>query len=308
MHGDDMDELLRSFAQEVGSVDPVAVAGGRTRWSSGGELAPGTREVRAPEGIVDYVPEEMVVRVRAGTAVSDLHDALREKGQWSALPERGGTVGGALAVGENDFRRRARGDVRSATLQVRYVSAEGAIVSGGGPTVKNVSGFDLPRLLTGSLGTLGCIGEVILRTNPIPPRIEWLRSHDADPFTIDRDLLDPGAILWDGTTTTVMLHGHGPAVDADIGRLASYGTFSVCDSPEAPTGHRWSVTPALLRDVDSFDTGSFVAEVGVGVIHAQRPQPSEPLTPGVSAVHDRMKAEFDPTGRLNPGRVVGARP
>lgn len=301
------DPVLDEFAEVVGSSAPIAVSGGRTRWNLGGPLTAGTTTISAPTGIVDYIPEEMIVTVRAGTPVSELHGELAERGQWTALPERGGTVGGAVAVGQNHHERPVRGDVRSAVLQVRYVSAEGRLITGGGPTVKNVSGFDLPRLLTGSLGTLGCIAEVILRTNPIPAETRWFESGDVDPFAIQRTLLAPGPVLWDGTSTKVMVFGHPPTVAASIEELASIGTFEECAAPDAPTGHRWSLRPSDLRDLTAFDTGEFVAEVGIGVLHAAMPQPTTPLPPANRRIHERMKAEFDPTNRLNPGRVVGAR-
>jgi glycolate oxidase FAD binding subunit len=301
------DPVLAAFADEVGDSDPVAIAGNRTRWDLGGPLEDGTPLLSAPSGIVEYIPEEMIVTVRAGTTVDELHDTLAARNQWTSLPERGGTVGGAIAVGQNDYRRPARGDVRSSVLQVRYISAEGKLVTGGGPTVKNVSGFDLPRLLAGSLGTLGCIAEVILRTNPIPASRRWYRSSDVDPFAVWSGLLSPGPILWDGETTTAMLFGREVAVQADRERLGALGSFTECEDPGAPAGARWSLTPADLARLSTFDTGSFVAEIGVGIVHAEKPQPLTPLASGVRLVHERMKAEFDPHGRLNPGRVVGAR-
>ena len=109
------DPVLAAFADEVGTEGPVAVEGGRTRWNVGGASAPGTRLVAAPTGIVDYVPDEMTVTVRCGTPVAELHEALAERGQRTCLPERGGTVGGALAVGENSLHVLGRG--RTAALR-----------------------------------------------------------------------------------------------------------------------------------------------------------------------------------------------
>lgn len=301
------DATLAAFADEVGSTGTIAISGNHTRWDIGGVLDEGTRTISAPAGIVDYVPDEMIVTVRAGTPVADLHAELATHGQWTALPERGGTVGGAIAVGQNDFRRLARGDVRSSVLQVRYVSSDGNIITGGGPTVKNVSGFDLPRLLTGSLGTLGCIAEVILRTNPIPREIRWLSSDDADPFAVHRSILAPGSILWDGTATTVMLVGHRPAVDDDIAILQRLGKFTERDEPLAPEGHRWSLTPDQLRNLPALGLDVFVAEVGVGIVHADVPQNRQPLSPTSQLIHERLKDEFDPLDRFNPGRMVGVR-
>src|SRR5262249_57035162 len=168
----------------------------RTRWTTGGMLAEGTRLVRAPIGIVEHRPEEMTVRVRAGTSVRELHAALAAAGQLTALPDRGGTVGGAIAVGENDLDVLRRGPVRGCVLQVRYVSADGRVITGGGPTVKNVSGFDLPRLIVGSLGTLGLVAELILRTNPIPAASVWLPAGGGGPPSGAALALPPTPRLW----------------------------------------------------------------------------------------------------------------
>ena len=122
-----IDDALTAFAADVGPDGPVAVRGGGTRRHLGGDVAPGTREVRAPGGIVALEPAEMTVRVRAGTPVAELHDALAESGQRTSLPERpGGTVGGALMVGESGITRLGLGPVRDdALLQARYVCADG---------------------------------------------------------------------------------------------------------------------------------------------------------------------------------------
>jgi glycolate oxidase FAD binding subunit len=312
------DPVLAAFADDVGPDGPVAVEGARTRWDLGGSSTPGTRLVAAPDGIVDYQPEEMTVTVRAGTTVADLHAALAERGQRSALVDRGGTIGGALMVGENDVRALGRGLIRTAPLQVRYVSAEGRIVSSGGPTVKNVSGFDLPRLLVGSLGTLGLLAEVILRTNPIPPVSRWVSVEGAAPAQIQNAVLAPSAVLWDGDRCWVQLEGHQGDVEAETARLRANGHVEELD-PEATAddglpvelpAHRWSLTPAeaLTLDQESrFDTGPFVAAVGLGLVFAGRPQPQRTLAHHVDIVARRVKENFDPTGRLNPGRDAGAK-
>ena len=192
--------------------------------------------------------------------------------------------------------------VRTAVLQVTYVSAEGKIVSGGGPTVKNVSGFDIPRLMVGSLGTLGCLAEVILRTNPIPALSRWLRT-EADPFELFNRLLEPSSILWDGTRTWVHLEGHGADVDAEAKVVAALGkTEEVDEGPEVPGSARWSLPPAALRNCSSTIAQPFLASVVVGTVVATEPQPQRGMSDAVGEVHDRMKLFFDPDGRLNPGR------
>ena len=296
------DSVLVAFADEVGPDGPVSVRGGATRWEHGGALASRTREVAAPCGIVAYSPEEMTVRVRTGTTVAELHHALAERGQRTPMVERGGTVGGAFAVGENGIHVLGRGTLRSSLLQVRYVSAEGRIVNGGGPTVKNVTGFDLPRLMVGSLGTLGLLAEVIVRTNPIPPASVWLASPDADPFATRDALLRPSAVLWDGATTWVLLEGHAADLAAERATLARRARFDEVSGPPPLPSRRWSLAPAELRTVGDHAIGAFVAVIGVGLVFGEQAQPERHLSSSVREIHQRMKANFDPTGRLNPGR------
>jgi glycolate oxidase FAD binding subunit len=279
---------LTAFAEEVGTAGPVTIAGSGTR----GGAVPGVRAVRSPAGIVAIEPEEMVVRCGAGTTVAELDEALAGVGQRVALPPAG-TVGGALASGRSGLRRLGCGPVRDTLLQARYVSADGCVVKAGGPTVKNVSGFDLCRLLVGSWGTLGFLGEVILRTRPLPARSAWYAGR-ADPFALLERLYRPVSILWDGTTTWVCLEGHPDDVAA---QAALSGLGEVAGPPPVPAGGRESRPPSELATL----TGEFLAEIGVGVVHRPHEVPPRQAAAEVVALHRRLKAEFDPAGRLNPG-------
>jgi glycolate oxidase FAD binding subunit len=302
----ELDPALVDFAAEVGESDPVAVEGTRSQWDIGGSLRAGTRLVRAPAGMLEYQPEEMTVRVRAGTPVSELHAALAERGQRSALPEGpgSGTVGGALAVGRNDLRVRRRGQVRNAVLQIRYASADGRIITGGGTTVKNVSGFDIPRLLVGSLGTLGLIAEVVLRTNPIPSHATWLVSSDVDPFATANIAPRAAVILWDGAQTWIELEGHEADVDDERRALNTVGTWEHVEGPPPLGAHRWSLRPSELARIATRDLGDAVASIGVGTVFANVAQGQLPVPAALARLTQRVKTEFDPSGRLNPGRAV----
>jgi glycolate oxidase FAD binding subunit len=180
-------------------------------------------------------------------------------------------------------------------LQARYVSAAGDIVKAGGPTVKNVSGFDLCRLLVGSHGTLGFIGEVMLRTRPVTEFEQWYTS-TADPDRLLRNLYRPTSLLWDGTTSWILLEGHR----SDVTAQANENDLTPADPPpEMPTGGRWSVAPSQLASLAG--TGRFIAEVGVGIVHHMEPAPARVIDAPVIELHRRIKNRFDPTGRLNPG-------
>ena len=301
------DGPLRDFADEVGPSEPVVAVGGRTQWAVGGDPDASAREVRAPAGVVAHEPAEMIVRVRAGTPVAELDGTLAEGGQTVAFdpadPARA-TVGGVLAVGHSGPRRLGWGPVRDTVLEVRFVSAEGQLIRAGGPVVKNVSGFDLCRLLVGSLGTLGLLAEVVLRVRPRPPVAVWLRGTADDPDRLRRILLHPSSILWDGTVTWVLLEGQAADVDAEINALGP--AFAPVEHPPSlPSGGRWSVAPSAIREVvTGFSPGTFVAEIGVGILHTSTSAPARTVSPATAALNRRIKANFDPSGRLNPGRMM----
>ncbi len=280
---------LAAFAASVGTDDPVSISGFGTR----GGAVPGVRMVHAPSGIEWVQADEMIVCCGAGTPVEELVAELATHGQTVVLPA-GGTVGGALAVGVSDVRRLGHGPVRDALLQAKYVSAQGEIVKAGGPTVKNVSGFDLCRLLVGSRGTLGFMGEVILRSRPLPARSQWCSRDCTDPFDVFGRLYRPASVLWNGTTVWVLLEGH----PVDVEEQAAHAALVPCEGPpRLPTGSRRSVAPAAIGTV----TGDFVAEVGVGVVHHADAWTTPPRAERVQALEASIKREFDPTGRLNPG-------
>jgi glycolate oxidase FAD binding subunit len=284
---------LAEFAEEIGTDDPVTIAGLSTR---GGPVE-GARVVMAPNGIDWVQPQEMTVQCGAGVPVDVLDDALAEYGQAVAIPPTG-TVGGALAVGRSGIRRLGYGPIRDSVLQARYVSAAGTVVKAGGPTVKNVSGFDLCRLLVGSRGTLGFVGEVILRTRPRATFEQWYVA-ETDPFELFPKLYRPTSVLWDGTSVWVLLEGHRDDV---VAQASALGLRDGDPPADLPDGGRWSLPPSRLADVRG--TGRFVAEIGIGIVHHESPPPPAVVDPAIAELHRRIKREFDPTGRLNPGLDV----
>jgi len=131
-------------------------------------------------GILEYVPADMVATVQAGVTLDTLGRELGKHGQMLALDPYGGasrTVGGVLATNASGQRRFRYGTGRDLLLGARFVQADGTVTWGGSKVVKSVTGYDIPKLLTGSLGTLGVIVEATLRLHPVQPASgSWLFS------------------------------------------------------------------------------------------------------------------------------------
>lgn len=133
--------------------------------------------------VVEHAAGDLVVRVEAGCSLTDLTEVLAGAGQRLALdaPVAGATVGGTLATAASGPLRLAFGTARDLLIGVTMVRADGAIASSGGRVVKNVAGYDLGKLLTGSLGTLGVIVSATFRLHPVPSRRAYVRAPVAGP-------------------------------------------------------------------------------------------------------------------------------
>ncbi len=129
---------------------------------------------------------------------------------------------------------------------------------------------------------------------------QWYRSAGVgtDPFTARDRLYRPSTILWDGTTTWVLLEGHAADVRAELEALGP-GWTETGGPPPVPAAGRRSVRPSELRELE----GAFLAEVGVGTIHLHQPFAPAAPDPSTATLQRRVKEAFDPTGRMNPGRT-----
>jgi glycolate oxidase FAD binding subunit len=121
--------------------------------------------------VVEHEPGDLTVTVEAGLTVAGLQEALRARGQWLSLDppdaERA-TVGGVIAANASGPRRHLYGTIRDLLIGVTVVTADGAVVRGGGKVVKNVAGYDLPKLFIGSWGTLGVVVDATFKLRPLP--------------------------------------------------------------------------------------------------------------------------------------------
>jgi glycolate oxidase FAD binding subunit len=136
-------------------------------------------DVTALQGISSYEPSELVVSARAGTPLSELESVLAEKGQYLPFepPRFDGntTVGGVVAAGLSGPARAAVGSVRDYVLGASLLTGRAEVLSFGGQVMKNVAGYDVSRVLAGSLGVFGVICEVSLKVLPLPPATLTLR-------------------------------------------------------------------------------------------------------------------------------------
>ena len=173
---DSASEILAAWSERVrrAAADGAALrlVGGGTKDFYGSELAGEPFATDAYAGIVDYDPTELVITARCGTPLAEVERVLADGGQMLGFePPRfgpGSTLGGCVAAGLSGPRRPYAGAVRDHVLGVRLLDGHGEDLAFGGRVMKNVAGFDVSRLVAGSLGTLGIVLEASLRCLPQP--------------------------------------------------------------------------------------------------------------------------------------------
>lgn len=336
------DEVVAALAAARTAGRTLTPIGGGTR-SRCGRVVDGDETISTSGlvGIVEHIPAELTVTVRAGTTVEHLAEHLAQAGQWWPQVDStpGSTVGGVVAAGASGMRRLRHGPVRDCVLEVVLITGDGRRVRGGGPTVKGVAGYDLPRLMVGARGTLGVLTQVTLKLTPLPEARAWFRVADgpdtliaharalvADPRRPSAVILTPGA-----------LHVELAGVAEDV--VAPHG-FTATGAPPRPTGDALidvSVPVARIPDlVAHLDTAGlpYSAQFGVGAAHVAidgphvlgdlrrtvhhlggyavvadappvyRDDPWGRLPPGVGIMR-RMYQAFDPSATLSPGHRLG---
>jgi glycolate oxidase FAD binding subunit len=169
---DIVENLSRLIREAAKQKRPLCIRGGGTKDFYGGPIHGYKLNTGDFRGIVDYEPTELVITARAGTPLAEVEAVLREKGQMLAFepPHFGpsATLGGCIATGLSGPRRPYAGAVRDFVLGVRILDGKGDDLKFGGQVMKNVAGYDVSRLMAGSLGTLGLLLEVSLKVLPLP--------------------------------------------------------------------------------------------------------------------------------------------
>lgn len=294
--------------------------------------------------VVDWQPEDLTIVVEAGMKVADLETLLADRQQSAVLPEAAGaaTVGGVIAAGASAWRRLRYGPTRDRVLEVVLVTGDGRLVTGGGRVVKNVTGYDVPRLVSGSLGSLGLIAQVCLKLWPVARHAGTIPVPDA--AVAFETAYRPLAIIETEQGASVYVAGTAEEVGGQAADLGSRATPGLA-WPAAPTSP-WRLSlrvPAsqlvvAVRKVrEGFPGAVFRAEYGIGTIaigvdeldlaaaadlrtwaESQRGALVVEASPGGTGEFDpwgtppdslelqrRVKAAFDPAGVMAPGRLPG---
>lgn len=228
-----MQAIAEQFRQQIRAASaagkPLRLRGGGTKDWYGQQLAGEVLDTRAYAGIIDYEPTELVITARCGTPLAEIEAALAARNQMLAFEPPhfgpGATVGGVVACALSGPRRASAGAVRDFVLGAVLMDGHGERLAFGGQVMKNVAGYDVSRLLAGSLGTLGLILEVSLKVLPLPLREATLRLDCAEIAAL-RLLnewagkpLPISASCWHDGVLSVRLSGAEAAVSAALQSL-----------------------------------------------------------------------------------------
>jgi glycolate oxidase FAD binding subunit len=332
----DVQEALRAASTDGRR---VLVVGGRTHADKGNPT-----EIDAElwttllDDVVAYEPAEMLAVVDAGIRLRDLRILLAEGGQeWPIDGSDDATVGGVIAAGVDPVRQLRVGRMRDTVVEMELVTGDGRHVTSGARTVKNVTGYDVHRLLTGSLGTLGVITRVAIKVRPLPRATRTLVTREGGP-ELGMRLLDgvplPAAVLAEPARVLVRLEGWPEEVEEQTVAVRRVAEVQIEDdapfpgSPfaDAPTLVEAAVAPSRLAPLLE-GRDAYRASIGVGIAWIPAGSPEE-LTAIRSRAHDlggvapairgpgglgavavpaaevqrRVQAALDPAGIMAPGR------
>lgn len=320
-------ELTDAFRQAADESRTVDLRGAGTLL--GGRDAP-PEAIAVPAGMVDdvvsYEPADLVIRVGAGMTVEALDEALAPHGQECPIDQVAdgpSTLGGRIASGLGGPRAGGIGPVRDHLLGLTIVRGDGRSAHVGGSTVKNVSGFDLPRLLCGSWGTLAAIVDVTLKLRPRPRWSGWYATEQR-PDTWPILPHAPVALIVTPDRTYVALEGH----PRDAEEEAAVIGLEPSDAPMPVRGARISVASGASQLATSLGPDGWMLDALTGVIHLDtdvidrdtaatlaaaaggtyldlsHDRRRVPGLIGHVAIHERLRDALDPHRILAPWRLT----
>lgn len=346
-----MEEVVEQFKETILAAgrqrQALCIRGGGTKDWYGQAPRGDILDTRAYSGVVEYDPTELVITVRAGTPLAEVEEVLAQQNQALAFEPPhfgpGATVGGMVACGLSGPRRAAVGAARDFVLGVVLMDGKGEALHFGGQVMKNVAGYDVSRLLTGSLGTLGLLLEVSLKVLPKPYAETTLRLEMPEEEALRRlnewggQPLPISASAWCDDTLVLRLSGAKAAVAAaqqTIGgeevegsdfwlamREQSNEFFTQSNvlwrlsvpstAPSLALGEQlieWGGAQRWLRsDASAESIRAAAVEAGGHATLFRGGDKNvgvfQPLAPALGKIHQNMKKAFDPDGIFNPGRM-----
>ncbi|SAK83244.1 FAD-binding protein [Caballeronia pedi] len=343
---DDSARLVDQVQYAIARKAPLRIRGGDSKASLGTPVHGDEIDTRSHRGIVSYEPSELVITARAGTPLAELNAILDEADQMLPCepPTFGetATLGGVVAAGLSGPRRPWAGSVRDFLLGCRIVTGEGKHLRFGGQVMKNVAGYDVSRLMSGSFGCLGLITEVSLKVLPRPREIKhlslaleageamrelatWRKS--ALPVTgachVDNRLhvrLEGGA----GSVRAAVDRIGGQHQDAQfwsdlreqrlpffsderpLWRLSLPNDTALIDMPGTVVLD-WGGAQRWLKSDANADVIRGIASAAGGHATCFMPtaaaDPFHPLAAPLMRFHRQLKQRLDPHGIFNPGRM-----
>jgi glycolate oxidase FAD binding subunit len=295
LHPRTVDEVCDVVRRQAEAGRAVYPQGGRTALDYGRPPGrPGAAiDVSALNQVIDYPHADMTITIQAGATVAALRALLAEHRQRFLVdvPQADrATLGGVYATNVSGPRRFGLGRPRDQVIGVSFVTSEGVVVKGGGRVVKNVAGYDFPKLLTGSMGTLGVISQLTLKVRPLPEAsaLVWLRVPDADRIDALLTTIDTSS------SRPVAIEALNPAAARLVGGAAGVSAGS------------WGLVVGLEDGADSVDwqIDHLRKELGGPGFEVYRDAEAEPLW---SALTEFQASEPGPIGcvaNLRPSRVA----
>ncbi|MWA04436.1 FAD-binding protein [Actinomadura sp. LD22] len=315
-------EVMRAAAEQGLSVVP---RGAETRldWGTPPRRCDLLVDTHRLDGLVEHASGDLVATAEAGLSLEALAERLAEKGQRLSLdvPLPGSTVGGTIATGAAGPLRTLFGTPRNLVIGLTVVRADGKVARSGGKVVKNVAGYDLGRLFSGSYGTLGLIVEATFRLHPVPAAAAWVtrrvggpeEAHEAVQAVLHSPAAPSALEYIHPGTVAALLEGVPDGVAARAGRLVDLLGGDARITEDAPDG--WglypdgttlidaSAPPPSLRELIGLVDGlqHDVAMTWSGVGHGQIGLPSGMTSEEVGGALGALR---DVLGRHKGGAVV----
>ncbi|MDQ4092983.1 MAG: FAD-binding oxidoreductase [Actinomycetota bacterium] len=296
---EEVSAVLRAAA-ELGLRVVARGTGSRLSWGlppAGVDLIVDTSRMTA---VLAHAAGDLVVTTQAGLRMADLQDQLGAHRQRLALDGSdtlGGTIGGTIATAVSGPLRYRFGSVRDLLIGIAVVLADGTVARSGGTVVKNVAGYDLGKLYTGSMGTLGVITEAVFRLHPLPEASRWIlapavdaaraaaavaavRASQHDPVALEVDRGAPGAPVTVGVAVEGVAEGIDTRADAVARLLGDVAGMPVTVTEQPPQwwgrppygpqdpGATVTCEPSGLAELLATAPGTLRGSAGAGVLAA----------------------------------------